>query len=305
MHFLTFTFNAIAAAIAAVWAVRTRDYEPFVTLIALLGSLPFSFIAALKHPPLDRLQRRRHTSLRIATVGGVAVGKTVYLTVVLKCLLEAQITGRRFRLVENEAIKVLFSYIKDLQRGQWPPRTTTDSKTDFAGMLEENRHFRLHSTKLLFSDESGEKFNDLRNADDGWLHDTEYFRYVCSADVVLVLFDSTRQDFERYTAAMHVLANASLSDGVYYAPKVIAIIFTKADKLCSEAERNTLLENAKPLLTAASNLFAASRYFFVSSTGPGSGDAPPIPLSPTNVLNPIHWAISARPRAQERKASDD
>lgn len=300
MNFFIFILNVIATALAAAWSISTKDYEPFVTLIGLLGSLPFSFLAALKHPPLNRLQQQRHTNLRIATVGIVNVGKTVYLTVMLKSLLEARMASRRFRLIETEMIELLFENIKKLQRACWPYRTSRCSNIVYTGVLEERRHLGLHSTTLSFWDESGESFRDLREADGDWLHKTEYFRYVCSADVVLVFVDSKYPNFENYTAALQVLANSSLSDGVFYAPQTVAIIFTKADLLLSKAEQNILLKRAQPLLAAASNLFAASGYFFVSSTGPLSDDDPPVPLSPTNILEPIFWAISETSRAHKR-----
>ena len=128
-------------------------------------------------------------ALSIALVGPPNAGKTVYLTMLYKELETKEIQGLSFAPYGSRTIEVVARNIARMEQGEFPPPTGMESSFRYEAVASFSRRFATQKYRIQISDYAGEHLKEFDDAHEMWLHHTDYFEYVVSADALLFMLD--------------------------------------------------------------------------------------------------------------------
>jgi hypothetical protein len=196
----------------------------------------------LSNREIDAILSARRSKF-IVVVGGVESGKTSLLASVFHGLLGGEFAGQRFEHSSSlPALSRMLWYITVQSRQSQPNLPRTVRVEGYAGV-----HLRLReadrSQDLVFSDVSGEIFDEARRSPEG----AEQSSYIARADAVALLIDGAKvaepglRDVE-YNDLSTVVKR--LQDCGYLKSSVpLAVVFTKIDLWRSSPEVCSIVDH--------------------------------------------------------------
>lgn len=258
----------------------------------------------------SRITREHPRALSIALVGPPNVGKTVYLTMLYKELETKEIQGLSFAPYGSRTIEVVAQNLIRMQQGEFPPPSAMESSFRYEAIASFKRRFTTQNYRIQISDYAGEHLKEFDNADEMWLHRTNYFEYVVSADALLFMLDCEmllNRDFSSgdpipyleniFVATVHTFIEKRRGDPTKLSDVPVALLFSKSDLLSSEQDIENVTSRVSRLLSVCQKRFRYFRYFFVSSVGavPELNDEghpiPPSNIEPIGVVEPLIWLL--------------
>lgn len=279
-----------------------------VIIILFLIILVLSLIIAITL--YNRTTTDYPRALSIALVGPPNAGKTVYLTMLYKELETKEIQGLSFAPYGSRTIEVVGQNLTCMQQGEFPPPTPMESSFRYEAVASFSRRFTTQKYRIQISDYAGEHLKEFNNADEMWLHRTNYFDYVVSADALLFMLDCEmllNRDFSSgdpipyleniFVATVHTFIEKRRDDPTKPSDVPVALLFSKSDLLESTQDIEKVTSRVSRLLSVCKKRFRYFRYFFVSSVGlvPELNDQghpiPPPELEPIGVVEPLIWLL--------------
>jgi hypothetical protein len=249
----------------------------------------------------SRLLRRHATTLTISMLGFPRTGKTVYLTVLFDSLQRAVRPGVQFLPYGRETIEGVAGNLSTLASGHWLPKTAPGSVFFYRANAVLGSGLLRNRYKVEIGDYAGEAMAELNPADSGWLHKTDYFKYVVQSDAVILALDAQtlmtgsfarNQEIQNaFVAAVQVLAEekGAIENRKLRVP--VALLFMKSDIL-GIGDRGTLLGSVQRLIQVCEARCREFQIFFVSATGPlPDSGGPPQQLKSVDVVDPIVWIL--------------
>lgn len=258
--------------------------------------------------------RERHPiSLSIALIGPSGMGKTVYLTLVFYELESGTISGLTFAPAGQKTTERVANDIAALKSYQFPPKTSYEEQNQYDAVATYKRVLFPQRYRIQITDYAGERLNEFNPYSEQWLHRTDYFGYVVSADAVLFMIDCTTlladkpetiSQYETlFVTTLHRLIEISHrdSDPTESFKTPVGLIFSKSDilqKFVTE-ERNEdmlkkiIVDKLDHFISVCRNRCRNFQFFFVSSLGhiPPDDTTPPNVIEPDKILDPILWIL--------------
>lgn len=286
------TFGGVAKeAFVAVFASA-------IAVMTGLGSLLFALRTVRSHP----------RSLSIALIGPSGAGKTVYLTMLFKELESGAARGLIFAPYGRATTEEVSRNLMLMANGRFPPRTPQEKHTFYQAVAIYRRRFLPRRYRIQIADYAGEHLDTLDPEADVWLHQTDFFEYVVSADGLLIMIDCERLLLgrteeisileNRVIAALHTLIEKRSDDPTTKLRIPVGLVFSKADILSEEPNSydhqiSSISGALERLISVCESRCAFFRVFVVSSLGstPEDPEIPPKRLRPKNVLTPLLWLL--------------
>ncbi|MGB0385170.1 MAG: TRAFAC clade GTPase domain-containing protein [Ardenticatenaceae bacterium] len=272
----------------------------FVVLLGLTAIL-INIIAVYNRTITDHPR-----ALSIALVGPPNAGKTVYLTMLYKELETKEIEGLSFSPYGSRTIEVVARNIARMEQGEFPPPTPMESSFRYEAVASFSRRFITQKYRIQISDYAGEHLKEFDDADEMWLHHTDYFEYVVSADALLFMLDcetllngdSIPHLQSILVATVHTFIERRRSDPTKPSDVPVALLFSKSDVLSSKEDIEKITSQVSRLIAVCKKRFRYFRYFLVSSVGVtpkefnDKGDPiPPPDMEPIGVVEPLIWLL--------------
>lgn len=252
-----------------------------------------------------RVVRSQQETVTIALLGVRGSGKTVYATMLFAYLRTHETERISFRPYGTETRQRVTEYHSLLQSREWPPRTTTASVFHYGAVATLRYGLFKNDYKILIPDYEGEdteaiaKMSSMKEA-----YRSDFFRQVVESDAVMLLVDceflltAGGTEIDKFENAMISAVEEMVEQkGVPGGTRMkapLAIIFTKADVLLSEAERSDVVERKASRLIAFCNRICKNvRIFQVSAVGGVTEDGlPAAELRPVGIADPLVWLLS-------------
>jgi len=278
----------------------------FVALLALTLTILMSILTmrtvittANKHPK----------ALYLALIGPPAAGKTVYLTMLYRELEVKQMKGLSFAPYGSMTIETVGNHLTMMKQGIFPPATVPNSRFLYQARATYQTGILSRQYRIQINDFGGELLEEFNVQSDAWLHKSEYFDSVVSADALIFMLDCERllegsdykngslADIENLlVSALHIFIEKRSDDPTKPFDVPVAIIFSKSDLLESDEEKDRVVNQVPRLMGVCQNRCRYFRYFFVSALGstPNLKDGIPIPpttLQPCGVVDPLVWFL--------------
>jgi len=210
----------------------------------------------------------------------------------------------------SRTIEVVAQNLIRMQQGEFPPPSAMESSFRYEAIASFKRRFTTQKYRIQISDYAGEHLKEFDNADEMWLHRTNYFEYVVSADALLFMLDCEmllNRDFSSgdpipyleniFVATVHTFIEKRRGDPTKLSDVPVALLFSKSDLLSSEEDIEKVTSRVSRLLSVCQKRFRYFRYFFVSSVGavPELNDEghpiPPSNIEPIGVVEPLIWLL--------------
>lgn len=238
--------------------------------------------------------------MRVGILGFVGSGKTTLLGALMHHL--ARGGGKDSRLAYHglegaDSFRDLFGYADALEKGGWPPRTSSSRVAEYTLQLRERATGQVLELKL--PEMSGELVEEVWRTD----RIPAEIAFVKDYKGLLLLVDATVVAPERMVAQyVHLLQAIKRAQGYarsQRSPSPVAIVFTKWDALPEEerdAPPDELARALVPLLLdfVVSN-HTAWKVFGVSAVGATDALGRPLlregRLRPLSLLAPFEWAL--------------
>ena len=244
-------------------------------------------------------------ALSIALVGPPNAGKTVYLTMLYKELETKEIQGLSFAPYGSRTIEVVARNIARMEQGEFPPPTGMESSFRYEAVASFSRRFATQKYRIQISDYAGEHLKEFDDAHEMWLHHTDYFEYVVSADALLFMLDcetllngdSIPHLQSILIGTVHTFIERRRSDPTKPSNVPVALLFSKSDVLSSKEDIEKVTSQVSRLIAVCKKRFRYFRYFLVSSVGVrpelnDKGDPiPPSDMEPVGVVEPLIWLL--------------
>lgn len=305
IEFLRFT--ALLTAVITILTAGLAFFRLFDVRSNLLLGLTGAIIGAAVASYLAfflRTLNKNPTPLRIALIGPPRAGKTVYLSVLFQ-ELESSRAGRiDFQAYGRETIEEVNRNLRTLSSGDWLPRTVMSSShfTFRANAAIGSGLFSRRFT-IEIGDYAGEHVEEFDSSSEAWLHRGEYFKSVVGSDALFLVADGellTRSPGPEVQQLQHSLLAALQvfidEKGVAPGEKIrtpVGVIVTKSDLFNTrDIPREIAMRSIQRLLDLAMKRCRHMEVFFVSAVGEvGPHGELPASISPTNVIDPIAWAL--------------
>lgn len=253
---LTAIAGIVAASTVVLLAVTTftlvgrppTSYS--VLLVAFIGLLSGLSIGVLA---LYLRRARAPRPLKIALAGMPGVGKTAYVNVAYRILMDGITSPLQFT-ADVKTARAVFSVAKNLQFGRWPAPTTTDGIRLYRGMLERPTRATFRGfvqgrsrVSLEIGDSAGEIWDEvtgeIRNQESWSLIDSTFFDYVIEADSVAYFIpsdyivnssDAVAESVEDIISTIQLLRAAQPTKPGELLEKSVAVVISKSDLLSEE-----------------------------------------------------------------------
>lgn len=237
---------------------------------------------------------------RVGILGFTGCGKTTLLGALSLALARGrEQSAFAFHGLEGDrTYQDLATFADTLEKGGWPPRTTTDRVAEYTILLRHRPSAKIVSLKL--PELPGELLAEVWRTD----HIPHALAFLKDYDAYLLLIDATAVDLARTSVEyVHLLQAIKRAKGIDRATKAthpIGLVFTKWDALAPEERDMTADELAArgvPLLMdfVHSN-FPHHRTFAVSSVGACDAEGKPLllggRLKPIRLFEPFEWILS-------------
>jgi GTPase SAR1 family protein len=274
-------------------------YALGLTLLMSLLTLRTVITTANKHPK----------ALDLALIGPPGAGKTVYLTMLYRELEVKQIKGLSFAPYGSMTIETVGNHLSQMRKGIFPPSTIPDTRFLYQARATYQTGILSRQYRIQINDFEGELLDEFNVQSDAWLHKSEYFDSVISADGLMFILDCERllekknlrkdslADIENLlVSALHIFIEKRSDDPTRPFEIPVAIIFSKSDLLTSDKDKEFVISQVPRLIGVCQNRCKYFRYFFVSALGstPEQKDGVPIPpteLHPEGVVDPLIWFL--------------
>lgn len=251
--------------------------------------------------------------MKVGILGFVGSGKTTLLGALMLHLARggggAESTLAFQGLEGLDSVRDLSAYADALEKGGWPPRTSTSRVAEYTIVLREKATRKVLELKL--PEMSGELVEEIWKTD----RIPGEIAFIKDYQGLLLLLDASTVPPERLVAQyVHLLQSVKRAQGTQRrdrSRRPVGIAFTKWDAL-PEEERDLgpeeLARQTVPLLTdwIASN-HTTHRCFAVSAVGGTDGSGRPLVregrLRPWKLLEPFEWLLAEAQKAQAGAAS--
>ena len=244
--------------------------------------------------------------MRVGILGFVGSGKTTLLGALMHHLARGGGKDSPFAyhgLEGNQSFRDLFGYADVLEKGGWPPRTSTARVAEYTIVLRERTNGQVLELKL--PEMSGELVEEIWRTD----RIPGEIAFIKDYQGLLLLVDAAAATPERTVAQyVHLLQALKRAQGVPRATRSdmpVGLVFTKWDALPEEERElgpEALARQLVPLLVdfVKSN-HTSSRCFGVSAVGATDAAGRPLlregRLRPLSLLDPFVWALAEKSRA--------
>ncbi|MEZ0226998.1 MAG: hypothetical protein ACAI25_00110 [Planctomycetota bacterium] len=249
--------------------------------------------------------------MRVGILGFVGAGKTTLLGALMHHL--ARGGGKDSPLAYHglegaDSFRDLFGYADALERGGWPPRTSTSRVAEYTLQLRERATGIVLELKL--PEMSGELVEEIWRTD----RIPGEISFVKDYRGLLLLIDATVIAPERTVAQyVHLLQALKRAQGFLRSERSslpVALVFTKWDALPEEERDAPPEELARVLvpllLDFVQSNHSAFKVFGVSAVGATDALGKPLlrdgRLKPISLLAPFEWALEETRRVAQPKA---
>jgi hypothetical protein len=238
--------------------------------------------------------------MKVGILGFVGSGKTTLLGALMLHLMRGggADTPFAFHGLEGEdSFQDLAAYADALEKGGWPPRTSTSRVAQYSIELREKATGKVLELKL--PEMSGELVEEIWRTD----RIPAEIAFITQYAGILLLIDPTSGAPEHMVAQyVHVLQALKRARNVprkERSPQAVGLVFSKWDSLSEEEQQKgpeELAGNIIPLLVdfVTSN-YEAHKALGVSAVGATDAAGRPLlrsgRLKPTSLLEPFEWAL--------------
>jgi hypothetical protein len=295
-------FSTLAAALTAaasviVTALDHHDSSAFRW--TAVGMTVVATIAATQSVIAARTQPRLRT---IGLLGFPGSGKTVYVSMLFREMMRGAASTIRFVPYGTETIERVNEAIRRLEQRQWLPRTEVNEVFFHRARASMGSGLFDKKYKLEVADFAGERIGEFDSASPMWLHKSEYFKYVLDSDILFLCVDCAAITAEKGTsglqqqqsallAAMQIFMGARHVEPPRRLNAPVALLFLKADLLPPHLHKFHLEEGVGSLVSFLNTNCAHWNSFIISSVGGTDDGLPRTDLQPTNVVEPLVWAL--------------
>ena len=279
-----------------------------IIYFSLVGFISFSWVFWIGAKTI----RNKEIKLKMAVIGRVGVGKTVFVTALFRELITDE--AFNFNIRGKKHSQAILRKIQILTSGVWLPATSTSSNQTYGGAILKRRLFDV-KYDIEFGDFSGEKYQKLADCslEDNWLHNNDFFDYLKSCDALLLaaeaILENNNFEVYDYIAALNLLS----SDTPEKKSKTpILLLFLQSDRLDEKNDKTSkekILLAYDDLIRFCQTRFHNFDYFFVSSVGEDaskfshdikSAGANKISINSINLKEVFQWCLKKCTQAKRK-----
>ena len=296
--------------------VTTVELSSIGVLEQNKGIIYFSFVAILISFSIiwfayELLAAKKNQHLKISILGRVAVGKTVYATVLFNELLMLNNKRYEFSIPDKKTTEIVLKGMRLLSNGKWLWSTAIGGGFSYKGLLMKSL-LTKRTYSVDVTDFSGEEFQGL--GEDRWFHNESFFQYIRESNIILFAVDASEYGFKHFNL-YDFIATVNLLHVESYNKKInqpIALLFLKSDLIGgieNVESKEKVLSFYQKLIEFCELKCKYFKYFFVTSIGEDANkfdvnqfshggnynqknnEKQAIKIEPNNVKEAFLWAI--------------